>query len=45
MLVARPFAQVQAEVAALLKNKILVGHALGNDLKVSPPSLEKLLLC
>jgi len=31
---ARPFADVQADVAELLKGKILVGHALRNDEKV-----------
>ena len=30
-----PFHTVQAEVAALLKGRILVGHALHHDLKVS----------
>ncbi|KAJ2348519.1 3'-5' exonuclease [Coemansia sp. RSA 2618] len=29
---ARPFDEVQAEVAALLKDRVLVGHALKNDL-------------
>lgn len=32
--VARPFAEVQKEVAQLLDGKILVGHALKNDLDV-----------
>jgi RNA exonuclease 4 len=31
---ARPFAQVQKEVAALLNGKILIGHAIKNDLNV-----------
>jgi RNA exonuclease 4 len=31
---ARPFEEVRAEVAALLEGKILVGHALRNDLQV-----------
>jgi RNA exonuclease 4 len=31
---ARPFAQVQADVAKLLKGRVLVGHALRNDLAV-----------
>lgn len=31
---ARAFTEVQAEVAALLKGRILVGHALRNDLNV-----------
>lgn len=31
---ARPFSQVQKEVAALLDGKILVGHALKNDMDV-----------
>ncbi|KAK4544906.1 hypothetical protein LTR36_003811 [Oleoguttula mirabilis] len=30
---ARPFAQVQRDVAELLKDRILVGHALRNDLQ------------
>ncbi|KAF2148656.1 ribonuclease H-like protein, partial [Myriangium duriaei CBS 260.36] len=30
---ARPLAQVQADVAALLAGKVLVGHALRNDLE------------
>lgn len=30
---ARPFAQVQKDVAALLQDRILVGHALRNDLQ------------
>eukprot|EP01122_Echinamoeba_exundans_P006423 TRINITY_DN1803_c0_g1_i1.p1 TRINITY_DN1803_c0_g1~~TRINITY_DN1803_c0_g1_i1.p1 ORF type:complete len:386 (+),score=66.58 TRINITY_DN1803_c0_g1_i1:63-1160(+) len=30
---ALPFAQVQKEVAEIIDNKILVGHALSNDLK------------
>jgi len=33
-LAARPFAQVQREVAALLDGRVLVGHALSNDLAV-----------
>lgn len=32
--VARPFAEVQKEVAHLLEGKVLVGHALKNDLDV-----------
>ncbi|GAB7346762.1 hypothetical protein MBLNU459_g1866t1 [Dothideomycetes sp. NU459] len=32
--VARPFAEVQKEVAQLLDGKVLVGHALKNDLDV-----------
>lgn len=32
--VARPFSEVQKEVAALLEGKILIGHALKNDLDV-----------
>ena len=32
--VARPFADVQKEVGALLEGKVLVGHALKNDLAV-----------
>lgn len=31
---ARPFAEVQAEVARLLDGKVLVGHALKNDMAV-----------
>ncbi|KAK3625402.1 3'-5' exonuclease [Elasticomyces elasticus] len=31
---ARPFAEVQADVAKLLEGRILVGHALKNDLQV-----------
>ncbi|PSK35079.1 hypothetical protein B9Z65_1662 [Elsinoe australis] len=31
---ARPFAEVQKAVADLLRGRVLVGHALGNDLKV-----------
>lgn len=33
-LAARPFAQAQREVAALLEGRVLVGHALSNDLAV-----------
>ncbi|KAF7317863.1 Exonuclease domain-containing protein [Mycena kentingensis (nom. inval.)] len=33
MVHAKPFLEVQAEAAALLKDKILVGHAVHNDLK------------
>ncbi|KAJ7511434.1 ribonuclease H-like domain-containing protein [Mycena galericulata] len=33
MVNARPFAEVQSSVAALLKDRILVGHAVFNDLK------------
>ncbi|PNS18663.1 hypothetical protein CAC42_5202 [Sphaceloma murrayae] len=32
--VARPFAEVQRSVADLLRGRVLVGHALGNDFKV-----------
>ncbi|CAD0084895.1 unnamed protein product [Aureobasidium vineae] len=32
--VARPFSEVQKEVAALIDGKILIGHALKNDLDV-----------
>ena len=32
--IARPFSEVQKEVAALLEGKILIGHALKNDLDV-----------
>lgn len=32
---AKNFNAVQKEVAELIKEKILVGHALHNDLKVS----------
>ncbi|KAG9686093.1 hypothetical protein KCU95_g11941, partial [Aureobasidium melanogenum] len=32
--VARPFSEVQKEVAALLEGKILIGHAVKNDLDV-----------
>ena len=31
---ALPFSTVQREVAALLKGRVLVGHAVHNDLKV-----------
>jgi len=31
---ARTFEDVQMEVATLLKGRVLVGHALQNDLKV-----------
>jgi RNA exonuclease 4 len=31
---AFPFAQVQKEVAELIKDKIIVGHGLKNDFKV-----------
>lgn len=33
---AKPFDQIQKQVAELLKDRILVGHAVFNDLKVSP---------
>lgn len=33
---AKPFAEVQEKVADLLKDRILVGHAVHNDLKVCP---------
>lgn len=33
---ARPFVEVQKRVADLLKDKILVGHAVSNDLKAGP---------
>lgn len=32
---AKPFEEVQKRVAALTKDRILVGHAIHNDLKVS----------
>lgn len=32
---AKPFEQVQKRVAELLEDRILVGHAVHNDLKVS----------
>ena len=32
---AFPFAQIQQEVAELIKDKIVVGHGLKNDFKVS----------
>ena len=35
---AKPFAEVQKLVADLLKDKILVGHAVHNDLKVCQDS-------
>ncbi len=31
---AKPFEEIQTQVAELLKDKILVGHAVFNDLKV-----------
>ncbi|KAI5291635.1 3'-5' exonuclease [Ascosphaera aggregata] len=34
MLTARPFAEVQRDVSKLLEGKILVGHAVNNDLNV-----------
>ena len=34
---ARPFDEVQKKVADLLKDRILVGHAVYNDLKVCLP--------
>lgn len=34
MLAARPFAEVQQDVAKLLDGKVLVGHAVSNDLNV-----------
>jgi RNA exonuclease 4 len=34
---AKPFMEVQRRVADLLKDKILVGHAVSNDLKAGPP--------
>ena len=34
MLGARPFEEVQKQVAELLRDKILVGHAVHNDLQV-----------
>ncbi|KAH9933531.1 ribonuclease H-like domain-containing protein [Amylocystis lapponica] len=34
MIHARPFAEVQKQVAGLLEDRILVGHAIHNDLKV-----------
>jgi len=33
---AKPFEEVQKRVAALTKDRILVGHAVHNDLRVSP---------
>lgn len=32
--IARPFSEVQKKVAELLKDRILVGHAVFNDLRV-----------
>jgi hypothetical protein len=37
---AAPFSQVQKEVSDLTKDRILVGHALSNDLEVSPIGVE-----
>lgn len=34
--VAKPFEEVQKQVADMLKDRILVGHAVFNDLKVCP---------
>ncbi|KAJ6525584.1 ribonuclease H-like domain-containing protein [Mycena vulgaris] len=34
MIKAKPFDQIQTQVAALLKDRVLVGHAVFNDLKV-----------
>ena len=31
---ARPFAEVQADISKLLNDRVLVGHALGNDMRV-----------
>lgn len=42
---AEPFSKVQAEVAALLKDRILVGHALHNDLKVTPLCALSVPMC
>lgn len=33
---AKPFMEVQRRVADLLQDKILVGHAVSNDLKAGP---------
>ena len=45
--VAKPFHEVQKKVKYLLKGRILIGHALHNDLKVLVMStfmrLEKLM--
>jgi len=37
---AQPFGEVQRRVAALLKDKILVGHAVFNDLKACAPLMS-----
>ena len=36
---AKPFSEIQTKVAELLKDRILVGHAVHNDLKVDGLSL------
>lgn len=41
---AKPFEVVQQEVTELLKNKVLVGHGLENDLKVSDILFQVLFL-
>lgn len=35
---AKPFEEVQKQVADLVKDRILIGHAVHNDLKVRFPS-------
>lgn len=37
---AKPFKQVQQTVADLIKDRILVGHAVYNDLKVRAPRIQ-----
>ena len=50
-IIAKPFDEIQARVADLLKGRILVGHAVHNDLKVCTylpirtSALDLLLLC
>ena len=41
---AQPFGEVQRRVAALLKDKVLVGHAVFNDLKARVPIMSSLFL-
>lgn len=36
--IAKSFEEVQTKVADIIKDRVLIGHAIHNDLKVRPPS-------
>lgn len=43
MNIAKPFEEVQKQVADLVKDKILIGHAVHHDLKVRQIGMQHII--